>query len=398
MSQPAPNLSSPRLTSLDAYRGFVMICLAGNGFGIAQTAKSFPDSSLWQTLRYQFDHVPWVGCAFWDLIQPSFMFMVGVAMPYSLAKRRQARDSFGWLFAHAAFRAIVLILLGVFLSSTSSKQTNFTFMNVLSQIGLGYVFLFLIAHWPRWAQAVAAVGILVGYWGWFATHPLPSADFDDAAVGLPADWPMLTGFEAHWQKNANAAADVDLWLLNQFPREDGKPFTFNNGGYQTLNFIPSLVTMLFGLMTGDFIRRSSNRTAVFGTLLGMGIVFLASGWAIAHFGYCPLVKRIWTPSWTLCSTGWTLVLLAGFYGLIDGVGVRAWSFPLVVAGMNSILLYMLSQMLKPWTQRAMERHFGSKWLTIFGEEYQPIVASCGVLLMFWLFVYWLYRQRVFLKI
>lgn len=390
------SLSSPRLMSLDAYRGFVMVCLAGNGFGIAQAAKNFPESTWWQAAAYQFEHVPWVGCAFWDLIQPSFMFMVGVALPYSLAKRRAAGDSFGRLFAHAAIRAVVLVLLGVFLSSTSSKQTNFAFMNVLSQIGLGYLLLFLMGYWPRWGQLLAAVAILVGYWGWFATHPLPPSDFDYAKVGLPADWPMLTGFEAHWQKNANAAADVDLWLLNQFPQE--KPFEFNSGGYQTLNFIPSLVTMLFGLMTGDFIRRSQNRGAVFGTLVGVGVVFLAGGWAIDHFGYCPLVKRIWTPSWTLFSTGWTLLMLGGFYGVIDGLGFRAWSFPLVVAGMNSILLYLLSQMLKPWTLRALERHFGSSWLNLFGEAYQPIVAACSVLLVFWLFVWWLYRQRVFLKI
>jgi heparan-alpha-glucosaminide N-acetyltransferase len=394
MSQPAA--SSSRLMSLDAYRGFVMICLAGNGFGIAQTAKKFPESSFWQTLGYQFEHVPWVGCAFWDLIQPSFMFMVGVAMPYSLAKRRSEGGAFAGLLGHTIVRAMVLVLLGVFLSSMSSKQTNFAFMNVLTQIGLGYFFLFLLAYWPQWARAVAAVAILAGYWAWFATHPLPPSDLNYQAVGVPGDWKFLEGFEAHWQKNANAASEVDLWLLNQFPQE--KPFEFNNGGYQTLNFIPSLVTMLFGLMTGDFIRRSTNRTAVFGTLLACGLVSLGVGWAIAHFGYCPLVKRIWTPSWTLFSTGWTLILLSGFYGVIDGIGFRAWSFPLIVAGMNSILLYMLSQMLKPWTQRALERHFGSWWLTYLGEEYQPIVAACSVLLVFWLFVFWLYRQRVFLKI
>ena len=92
---------SARLGSLDAYRGFVMICLAANGFGIAATAKNFPDSSLWQSLRFQFDHVPWVGCAFWDLIQPSFMFMVGVALPYSYAKRETAGVSFQRMLGHA---------------------------------------------------------------------------------------------------------------------------------------------------------------------------------------------------------------------------------------------------------------------------------------------------------
>lgn len=397
MPHPAAISSSNRLVSLDAYRGFVMLCLAGNGFGIAQVAKKFPDSSLWQSLGYQFEHVPWAGCAFWDLIQPSFMFMVGVAMSYSIEKRRDSGDSFVQLLLHAIFRAVVLILLGVFLSTSSSAtQTNWAFMNVLTQIGLGYVFLFLLAYLPQWGRGLAAVAILAGYWGWFAAYPLPPADFDYQSVKLPSDWPLLTGFEAHWQKHTNAAADVDRWLLNQFPRE--KPFEINDGGYQTLNFIPSLVTMLFGLMTGEFIRRSSSRPAVFGTLLGVGVLMLAAGWAIDHFGYCPLVKRIWTPSWTLFSTGCTLILLAGFYGVIDVGGLRAWSFPLVVAGMNSILLYMLSQLLKNWTRDRLIQHFGSGWTTMFGEAYQPMVVSCAVLLVFWLFVYWLYRQRIFLKI
>ena len=103
-----------RLGSLDAYRGFVMICLAANGFGMAATAKNFPAGSLSQFLKYQFDHVPWVGCAFWDLIQPSFMFMVGVALPYSYAKRQASGEALGAMCRHAAVRSLVLILLAFF--------------------------------------------------------------------------------------------------------------------------------------------------------------------------------------------------------------------------------------------------------------------------------------------
>src|SRR5579871_1618185 len=119
MSQSPPKIADPsaRLASLDAYRGFVMICLAGNGFGIVETAKSFPDNATWQQLKFHFDHVPWTGCAFWDLIQPSFMFMVGVSLPYSYAKRKAAGDSYAWSLVHAIVRSIVLILLGIFLSS-----------------------------------------------------------------------------------------------------------------------------------------------------------------------------------------------------------------------------------------------------------------------------------------
>uniref|UniRef100_A0A7C4LLH8 DUF5009 domain-containing protein n=1 Tax=Schlesneria paludicola TaxID=360056 RepID=A0A7C4LLH8_9PLAN len=392
-----PAERTERLVSLDAYRGFIMICLAANGFGIYQTFKDHPTGSWTRQLALQFEHVPWTGCAFWDLIQPSFMFMVGVALPFSLAKRASSGANAWQRGLHAAIRAVVLVLLGIWLSS-NGPATNFTFVNVLSQIGLGYYFLYLLADRPRWLQGLTAAGILLGYWAWFATAPLPPDDFDYAAVGVPDDFPRLSGFEAHWQKNANVAAAFDVWFLNLFPRPDGEPFRFNPGGYQTLNFVPSLATMIFGLMAGELIRRNIGRGRTFFVLMLAGLLLLAAGYGAAQAGYCPLVKRLWTPSWTLFSTGWTLLFLSGFYGVIDGLGWKAWAFPCVVAGMNSMTLYLMGQTLKGATLKNLERHFGTGWYEVAGGAYAPMIQSCAVLLVFWLFVYWLYRQRVFLKV
>lgn len=402
-----PAKPNDRLVSLDAYRGFVMVCLVANNFGIAETAKNFKDSAVWQALGYQFDHVPWVGCAFWDLIQPSFMIMVGVSMPYSYARRRAAGDSYLQSFGHAVIRSIVLVLLGIFLSSNWSKMTNFTFMNVLSQIGLGYTFLFLLWGRGRAVQIAAAIGILAAYWAWFAFTPVAGSGFDFEKVGLPKDWPFLTGFAAHWQKCANAAATFDLWFLNLFPQQ--AEFVANKGGYQTLNFIPSLVTMLFGLMAGEFIRSSTDRKKTLVMLIRCGVALLVVGWALDFLGVCPLVKRIWTPSWTLFSTGLTLLMLSAFYGVIDVGGWRAWAFPLVVAGMNSIALYIMGQLLRGWTAETLQRHLGQDIFTFkvplqflgmspLDAAYIPIVKSCMVLMVFWLFVWWLYRQRIFFRI
>ncbi len=387
--------ASSRLGSLDAYRGFVMVCLAANGFGIAATAKNFPDSPVWQSLKYQFDHVPWVGCAFWDLIQPSFMFMVGVSLPYSYARRLEHGDSFLRLFGHALVRSVVLVLLGIFLSS-SEKMTNFTFMNVLSQIGLGYMFLFLLWNRGRVVQMTVAAVILVAYWALFAFTPLPGPDFDFAKVGVTSDWPFLSGFEAHWQKCANIAATFDLWFLNLFPRPD--EFIANKGGYQTLNFVPSLVTMLFGLMAGEWIRESKDRLRTLGGLVISGAVLFVVGAALGWLGVCPLVKRIWTPSWTLYSTGLTLLMLSGFYAVIDVAGLKRWAYPLTVAGMNSIALYVMSQLLRNWTADSLQRHFGQNLFQFCGMAYEPLVKANLVLLVFWLFVWWLYRQRIFFRI
>lgn len=403
-AKPAPKSASAtpkgdgdRLMSVDAYRGLVMIALAANGFGIYQTSRNFPDSIWWQRFGHQFEHVPWVGCVFWDLIQPSFMFLVGVSAPWSLANRLKRGQSWIGAFLHALVRSVILILLGVMLSSNGASETNFTFVNVLTQIGLGYLFVFLLTPLPIWARLVAITLILGGYWAWFAQAPLPSPGMPNPSVGVPRDWPhLLSGFEAHWQKNANPAHDVDVWLLNQFPRSE--PFRFNGGGYQTLNFVPSIATMLFGSVVGTFLCARPPAQLVLIRLVGGGVLMLLAGLGLDMLGFCPLVKRIWTPSWTLFSTGWCFLMLAGFYAVVDGLKWRWWVYPLVVAGMNSILLYVMSQLMRPWTGATLRCHLGESYASILGAKFAPLVEANAILLVFWLIVWWLSRQKIFVRI
>ena len=247
-----------RLVSLDAYRGLVMVLMVSAGLNIPAVVRNFERSgtsfnkSLWQRLAYQTDHTVWVGCSLWDLIQPSFMFMVGAALAFSIASRWRKGQSFWRMFGHAVVRSVVLVALAVLLTSNWSKGTEWVFTNVLAQIGLGYTFLFLAA-WlkPRW-QFTAAILILVGYWAAFASYRLPPADLDSEGANLPENWVWQTGFALHWENNTNVAADFDRWFLNKFPRTHH--FDYNEGGYQTLNFVPSLATMIFGLLAGGLIR------------------------------------------------------------------------------------------------------------------------------------------------
>ncbi len=390
----------PRLVSLDAYRGLTMLAMASGGLGLYRVAEHRAergdDSSFWSTIGYHFEHVEWVGCAAWDLIQPSFMFMVGVAMAYSCASRAAHGQTWGQMFRHAVVRSFVLVALGVFLRSDGRSQTYFTFEDVLSQIGLGYTFLFLLWNRPAWVQFLAAFGILAGYWALFYFYPLPPADFDYSSVGVGPDWPHLQGVAQHWDKNTNAAHYFDIWFLNLFPRE--KPFLFNRGGYLTLSFIPSLATMIFGLLSGELLRSGWSDRRKFLTLVLAGIVGLAAGWSWQESGWGPIVKRIWTPSWTLFSTGWTCLILAAFYGVVDLWGFRKWTFPLVVVGMNSITMYVLEGLSHGWFGRTLHTHFGDKLFEFAGEAYQPFFERLWVLFTMWLFLYWLYRQRVFIRI
>ena len=145
-----------------------MLLMASSGFGLAQMAKLHPDSWGWQQVSFHVSHVPWTGCALWDLIQPSFMFMVGIAVPFSVLRRKAQGQGFFGLTWHACVRAVILVLLAVLLSTgVKDTQTNWIFANVLAQIGLGYVFLFLFAR-LGWEYCLAAIIlILSGYWYWF---------------------------------------------------------------------------------------------------------------------------------------------------------------------------------------------------------------------------------------
>ena len=399
---------STRLVSLDAYRGFIMLAMVSGGFAFHAVAKSFPNYPVWQFLGDQFEHRDWTGCSFWDLIQPSFMFMVGVAMPYSHASRK-AKGAPAWkVVAHTIYRSLLLIALGVFLSSNWEKQTSFTFVNVLSQIGLGYAFVYLLIGRGRLMQLGAAAAICVGYWLFFYLHPLPGPDFNYPKHGVkgPIEWDG--GLFAHWNKNANAAGAFDEKFLNLFPqpvrvnpltKEKMTKFEFNGGGYATLNFIPSMITMILGLFAGELLR--SNDLDPLQKLLRLLFAGLICGLLGAAAGelICPLVKRIWTPSWALYSAGWTFAMLAGFYGIIDLLGFRRWALPLVIVGMNSIAVYVMAQLLKPWVSSTLKCHLGQNLFDRFGGPvYAPIAQSVAFLLVLWLVSVWMYRQKIFIRI
>lgn len=393
-----------RLTSLDAYRGFIMLAMVSSGFGFSQVARRLPESPVWQFLGFQFDHVPWAGCSFWDLIQPSFMFMVGVALPYSHASRVARGQSGRLIAAHTLYRSLVLIFLGIFLVSNWSQETDWTFVNVLTQIGLGYCFVYLLTGRGAVVQLSVAALILAGYWLLFYSYPAPDPNFDYGSVGFPARiFTPYTGLFAHWNPNTNVADSFDVWFLNLFPRT--RPFVFNRGGYQTLNFIPSMATMILGLWAGELLRRgdlAADRKAIRLALAalvcgGLGLVLGAT--------VCPIVKRIWTPSWTLYSAGWTFALLAAFYAVIDIAGWRLWSWPFLVVGMNSIAVYCMAQLLKPWVRDTCKRHLGRDIFNgtylgyeVFDPVYAPVAEAVVFLLVIWLAAVGMYRQKIFVKI
>ena len=444
---------SVRLTSLDAFRGLTMLFLVPDvlgGFSFYEMARQNPDSALWTTLARVFSHAQWSGASVWDFIMPAFVFMIGLSMPYSHAARMRAGHSQANIVAHAALRAAAFLILGILfllpdataldfvwplvllslglpvpallarLFDREGKRgvdffewlwwgivlgvsavhvamevpyaSNFYLHDILTQVGMGYLAAFLLVGRSRRIQGIAIALILVGYWLAFLLYPLPSDDFPLSAVGvLPGD-ERFTGLFAHWNKGTNLVRAFDVWFLNLFPRPH--PFVFNTHGYGTLNVIPMTASMIFGVMTGEFVRgrreRSEVRNGLFAGSAALLIAGLVAGWLV-----CPIVKSIWTPSWVLFSSGGVLLAFALLYELIDVRGYQRWTFPLVVAGRNPLILYTLAEHYRWWVLVPWRHTFGRLFAQTRGA---PVLDALACLLTLWTFAWLLYRQRVFLRI
>ena len=403
LEPPAPTPSAPptnviaRLASIDAFRGFVMFLMLAEAMRLWTVHEALPDSWFWRIVAFNTEHVEWQGCSLHDLIQPAFSFLVGAAMPFSIASRTRRGESFRRMLAHAAWRSVVLILLGIFLRSLNAKQTYWTFEDTLTQIGLGYTALFVLAFASRRVQVATFVVILVAFWAAFVAYPLPPAGFDYASVGVPADWPHLyTGFLAHFNKNSNLSWAFDVWFLNLFPRES--PFLYNKGGWSTLSFIPTLATMMLGLWAGRYLMQPrAAREQVRGLVIA-GLALALAGLVLQWLHVVPIVKRIWTSSYTLYSGGLVLLMLAAFHAAIEWKGWRRWAFPLLVIGMNSIAAYVMSWTLEGFVTGALARHVGSAPFAILGDPFAPVLRGATVVATFWLILWWMYRRKIFLRI
>ena len=391
-----------RLASIDAFWGFVMFLMMAEVLRLRSVASAFRDDhsfwgEFWRFLAFHQTHVPWVGCSLHDMIQPGFTFIVGVAVPFSIASRIAKGHSYRSMLIHAFGRALILIFLGVFLRSMSSPQTNWTFIDTLTQIGLAYIFLFPLGFASFRIQFGALLLVLVGCWGAFALYPLPGEGFDWSQTGVAVDWEHnAVGFAAHWNKNTNIAWAFDTWFLNLFPRE--KPFVFQDGGYATLNFISMFGTMLLGLLAGKILRSERKWKGKCGLFLLWGTVCLGVGAALGALEICPVVKRIWTPSWTLYSGGICFLLLMAFYLLADVVNMRRLFFPLIVIGANSIGAYYMAQVCRSFFSRSLKIHLGADLFKMFGPTYEPLLLGASVLLIYWLILFWMYRQKIFIRI
>jgi len=351
---------APRLISLDAYRGFIMLILASSGFGLG-VLKNYPG---WAWLAHQFDHAAWEGCTFWDLVQPAFTFMVGVAMPLAFARRHAEGATNIQIFKHVLWRAFLLILLSnIYSNWGSTRPLKLQLINVLSQIAIGYVFCFLITRQSWTRQAITAVLTLAGYWAAYLLFPAPAGP---------------------WAQTGNIGAVLDLQFLG-----------YNYSGfYTTCNAVGNAITILLGYWTGQLLQTRKTHAEKLRILAISAAACFALGLALEPIN--PMIKRLWTVSFTFYSAAWVIAMLIAFYWLIEVKEYKRWTFPFLVVGMNSIFIYSLGQIgLKGWLDRGLSAFTGR--FSALGDL-GVIPHQIVVLAFLWYACYWLYQRKIFLKV
>jgi heparan-alpha-glucosaminide N-acetyltransferase len=347
-----------RYVSLDAYRGFIMMILAAEGFGFS----ALRDDPGWGRVAHWFHHVPWEGGVFWDMIQPAFMFMVGVAMPFALARRKELGATERDKFRHVLARSIRLIILSQIIIWVAAGQIKPQLINVLSQIAFTYFLSYLIMRLRSGYQVVIAIALLVGWTALLFAFPGPDGPFSRRNhVGLVVD-------------RAIFGYDYDP-------------------AYSTLNFIASTVWTLTGVWVGRLLMKSQSPVSNLKKLAAAMVLCFVLAFALRP--WIPFIKQLCTASFILYSLGWVLFMLIGFYWVVEVMGYRKWVFPLVVVGMNSIFIYFVSEVLFPWLDRAVgvfTFHYN------FIGTLAPVAQATTVLLVMWCMCYWLYRRRIFFKL
>jgi predicted acyltransferase len=317
----APEKKPDRLYSLDALRGFDMLWISGGG-GLMVALAALTGWSFFTWAGGQMEHVEWEGFRFYDMIFPLFLFIAGVSMPFSILKRKKRGESMKSIYFHMFKRLFLLILLGAIYNGLLRFDfENQRYASVLARIGIAWFFAAIIVlNTSVRGQIIWFAGILLSYWAIMKLIPVPGFG---AGVLTP---------------EGNLAAFIDQKLL------PGKFCCYTFGDNEgILSNLPAISTALLGALTGHLLISNDKRLSGFRKamlILVAGIVSLALGklWGLNF----PIIKNIWTSSYVLYAGGWSLILLALFYLIIDVWGFRKWAFPFVVIGLNSITIYMLN--------------------------------------------------------
>jgi len=361
-----------RLISLDFFRGFIMLLLVGESthlYGLL--ADLHIANPILAGFVQQFHHHPWNGLRFWDLIQPGFMFIVGVAMVFSLAKRSERGDSKTDITRHIVQRCVLLLLFGTGLHCVYRHELVFELWNVLTQLSFTILFAFLIFKLPIRTQFLISIGLLVLTEVLYRLWPVP-------------------GFDQPFTPDQNFGSWLDMLLMGKL----------SGGHWVAINALPTAAHTIWGVLAGKLLRSDRPPHHILRLLLFWGALGLLVGYGLDGLGITPIIKRICTSSFVIVSGGWVVLLLAASYWLIDVVGMKSWTFLFVVVGMNPIFIYLFTQTVgHQWVNETVFVFSGGllQWLGM-GAEVAKIINAVIVWTLEWGLCLWLFRRRIFIKI
>jgi predicted acyltransferase len=372
-SQPKPdNVRPERLMSIDALRGFDMFWIVG-GDELARALGKLWGAPYGLSFAEQFEHIDWEGFRFYDLIFPLFLFLVGVVLPFSLRKYQTGDHPKSVAFGRVARRVVLLFLLGLVYNNLLQFHLNtLRITGVLQRIAICYGIAATILLFTRVrTQVILFVAILVGYWGILMFVPSPESRAGDLA------------------KQTNLAGYLDRHYLPGKIYESFYGYGDNEG---LLSTIPAVATALLGVLAGHWLlsERASWAKAIGLAILGLACLGLGLLWSRDF----PIIKILWTSTYVLVAGGLSLLLLALFYTVIDVIKLRAWAFFFVVIGVNAITIYVASRFI-PFDTISSQLLGGIARLS---GEFAPVVLAIGTLILEWLLLLHLYRNRIFLRV
>ncbi len=358
-----------RLVSLDAFRGLTMFLLVAEGAGLYE-ALQHPEFSgtILGTLAVQFTHHPWNGLRFWDLVQPFFMFIVGVAMPFALAKRWERGDRELQIIKHVLFRSFMLLLLGVVLHCAYANSLVWELWNVLAQLSFTYLLAYLVMRKTPKTQILFTLALLI------------------LTETLYRIW-WVPGFDQPFVKDHNFGSYMDLVLMGKLNA---------GGGWVAINCVPTAAHTIWGVLAGMVLR--SNRAAMqkIKLIAIPGLIMVVAGYALNPI--TPIIKRICTSSFVIVSGGWCLLTLALFFWLLDVKGINRWGKFAIIVGMNSIFIYLFSNTIGPRWLNGFISIFTEGFFYWTGAGFVALLTALVSLAVQWYLCYWLFKRKILIKI
>ncbi|MDN3690328.1 acyltransferase family protein [Cyclobacterium jeungdonense] len=366
---PSPTAPGRRLVSLDAYRGITMFLLVAESALVYRALLGMvPEGSFEFAVFLQFTHHPWNGLRFWDLIQPFFMFIVGVAMPFSLKRRREKGAAPSAITRHILRRCLLLFLFGTGLHCVYADALVFELWNVLTQLSFTILLTYLFINYPAKWQLALSVGLLI-------LTEIVYRVYD------PAD-PFVKG--------ENFGSFLDMILMGKI----------NKGGWVAINCLPTAVHTLWGAMCGKLLLSKTSDEQKIKTFLIAGLLGLSIGYGLDWVGITPIIKRISTSAFVLASGGWAVLALVFFYWLIDVKNIKKWTFVFLIVGMNPIFIYLFAEILGHDWLTGFVRIFNYGFLGLLGlpENVLALLNAFFTLAFMWYICYFLYKNKIFFKI